>query len=82
MTGDPAQDGASWEGGQGWPTLRFRGLRTQIILWTVLPLTLVLIGVAFTGVYSHERAMRLLVQERDQALARISATLRCLSRSL
>jgi signal transduction histidine kinase len=53
--------------------LRFRGLRTQIILWTVLPLTLVLIGVAFTGVYSHERAMRTLVQERDQALAVVSA---------
>ena len=33
--------------------LSFRGLKIQIILWTVLPLTLVLIGVAFTGVYSH-----------------------------
>jgi hypothetical protein len=53
--------------------LSFRGLKAQIILWTVLPLTLVLIGVAFTGVYSHERAMRNLVQERDQALAVVSA---------
>jgi signal transduction histidine kinase len=45
----------------------------QIVLWTVLPLTLVLIGVAFTGVYSHEQSMRTLVRERDQALATVSA---------
>jgi signal transduction histidine kinase len=43
------------------------------VLWTVLPLTLVLIGVAFTGVYSHEQAMRDLVQERDRSLAQVSA---------
>ncbi len=55
------------------PGPSFRGLKIQMILWTVLPLTLVLIGVAFTGVYSHERAMRNLVQERDQALAVVSA---------
>jgi len=55
------------------PTFRFRGLAAQIVLWTVLPLTLVLIGVAFTGVYSHEQAMRSLVEERDQALATASA---------
>lgn len=52
---------------------RLRGLRVQIVLWMVLPLTLVLIGVAFTGVYSHEQAMRDLVQERDRALAVVSA---------
>jgi len=45
----------------------------QIVLWTVLPLTLVLIGVAFTGVYSHEKAMRSLVEERDRALAIVAA---------
>ena len=52
---------------------RLRELKVQIVLWTVLPLTLVLIGVAFTGVYSHEQAMQTLVQERDQALAVVSA---------
>ncbi len=51
----------------------FRGLKVQIVLWMILPLTLVLIGVAFTGVYSHEQAMRNLVQERDRALAEVSA---------
>ncbi len=55
------------------PRIRLRGLRAQIVLWTLLPLTLVLIGVAFTGIYSHERAMRTLVQDRDQALAAASA---------
>jgi signal transduction histidine kinase len=53
--------------------LRLRGLTIQIVLWTVLPLTLVLIGVAFTGVYSHEQSMQRLVQERDQALAVVNA---------
>ena len=53
---------------------RFRGLKVQIVLWMVLPLSLVLIGVAFTGVYSHEQAMRDLVQERDRALAVVSAS--------
>ncbi len=52
---------------------RFRGLAAQIVLWTVLPLTLVLIGVAFTGVYSHEQAMRSMVEERDRALATVTA---------
>jgi signal transduction histidine kinase len=49
-------------------------LTVQIVLWTVLPLTLALIAVAFTGVYSHERAMRDLVEERDRALAVVGAS--------
>jgi signal transduction histidine kinase len=52
----------------------FRGLRVQIILWTALPLTLVLIGVAFTGVYSHEQTMRVLAGDRDRALASLAAS--------
>lgn len=52
---------------------RWRGLRVQIFLWTVLPLTLALIGVAYTGVYSHEQAMRVLVSERDQAMSIVAA---------
>ncbi len=72
MNGDSSSGGES-PGTRRSRLPRFRGLRVQIVLWTVLPLTLVLIGVAFTGVYSHERAMRDLVAERDQALAGISA---------
>jgi signal transduction histidine kinase len=73
MSNDRPQGGQSAEGQRGRLLFRLRGLRVQIVLWTVLPLTLVLIGVAFTGVYSHERAMRDLVQERDRALAEVSA---------
>ena len=51
-----------------------RRLRLQLILWTILPLTLILIGVAFTGVYSHENSMRRLVEERDSALAQLHAS--------
>jgi signal transduction histidine kinase len=50
-----------------------RGLRTQIFLWTILPLALILIGVAYVGVVSHQRAMREMVAERDGALAEASA---------
>jgi signal transduction histidine kinase len=53
--------------------LPLRGLRIQIILWIVMPVTLLLIGIAFTGVYGHERAMQDLVEERDQALAQVAA---------
>ena len=67
--GDPGHRGA----GAGVLKIRLRGLTAQIVLWTVLPLTLVLIGVAFTGVYGHEQAMRELVEERDQALATVTA---------
>ncbi len=51
----------------------FRDLRTQILLWTILPLVAVLIGVAYIGVSSHQNAMRGLVEERDSALARVAA---------
>jgi len=73
MRGKGPQNHGSTNGQRPRPALRFRGLKAQIVLWMVLPLTLVLIGVAFTGVYSHEQAMRGLVQERDQALVVVSA---------
>ena len=63
----------STSGRRGFPKIRLRGLRAQIVLWTLLPLTLILIGVAFTGIYSHEQAMRSLVENRDRALAAASA---------
>ncbi len=48
---------------------KLRGLQAQIILWTILPLTLLLIGISFTGIYSHQQSMRTLVEERDRNLA-------------
>lgn len=51
----------------------FRDLRTQLLLWTILPLAIILIGVAYLGVNSHQASMRLLVAERDAALAKVAA---------
>ena len=46
----------------------FRDLRTQILLWTILPLVAILISIAYLGVNSHQSAMRDLVEERDRLL--------------
>ena len=48
----------------------FRDLRTQLLLWIILPLAIVLVGVAYLGVNSHQHSMRDLVKERDGAMAR------------
>ncbi|MFQ6000889.1 MAG: ATP-binding protein [Anaerolineae bacterium] len=55
------------------PARSWRGLRSQILLWVVLPLTILLLVLSFTGIYSHQRAMRALVEERDLALATLAA---------
>ncbi len=51
----------------------FREFRTQLLLWTILPLAAILIGAAYLGVNSHQAAMRDLVEARDGALARATA---------
>ncbi|MGE5140820.1 MAG: histidine kinase [Rudaea sp.] len=51
-----------------------RGLKTQILLWTILPLALVLVGIAYFGVNNHQAAMRQIVAERDAVLARAAAS--------
>lgn len=51
----------------------FRSLYAQLFLWAILPVTFALLGVAFTGVYAHQRAMRDFVAGRDLALARLTA---------
>ena len=50
-----------------------RSLHAQLFLWAVLPVTFVVIALAFTGVYAHQQAMRDFVIERDLALARLTA---------
>ncbi len=54
------------------PPRSWRGLRSQILLWVVLPVTILLLVLSFTGIYSHQRAMRALVEERDLALATLA----------
>ncbi|MGC9469787.1 MAG: ATP-binding protein [Anaerolineae bacterium] len=51
-----------------------RSLQAQLLLWAILPVTLVVIGLSFTGVYTHQRAMRDFVAQRDQLLVRVLAT--------
>lgn len=50
-----------------------RSVQAQLFLWGVLPVTSVVIAVAFTGVYAHQRAMRDFVAKRNFALARMTA---------
>ncbi len=50
-----------------------RGLRAQLLLWTVLPLTLVLVAVAVIGISTHQRSMRELVEELDARSAWLAA---------
>ena len=50
-----------------------RGLRVQLLLWTVLPLTLVLIGVTLAGITMHQQSMREMVAELDARSARLAA---------
>ncbi|MCZ7528385.1 MAG: cache domain-containing protein [Acidimicrobiia bacterium] len=56
-----------------WSAISLRGLRVQILLWTILPLTILLIGFSLTGVRSHQESMRAMVAERDTGLARVLA---------
>jgi signal transduction histidine kinase len=51
----------------------YNSLHAQLFLWAVLPVTFVVIALAFTGVYAHQRTMRDFVAERDLALARLNA---------
>jgi len=52
-----------------------RSLQVQLFLWAVLPVTFVVIALAFTGVYAHQRTMRDFVSERDLTLVRMTAHL-------
>jgi signal transduction histidine kinase len=50
-----------------------RSLQAQLFLWAVLPITFVIIALAFTGVYTHQRTMRDFVAEWDLALVHMAA---------
>lgn len=58
-------------------SLDLLGLRAQVLLWTVLPLTILLIIFAFSGVNSHQSSMRALAVEENtrlvEALSRLIA---------
>ena len=48
-------------------------LRVQAILWTVLPLGILVAAVLFAGGVTYQQVVRSLVEQRDQELARVSA---------
>jgi signal transduction histidine kinase len=47
---------------------QLRGLRVQLLLWTILPLAVVLIVLSVGGITRHRQAMTKLVEDRDQSL--------------
>ena len=48
---------------------RLRGLRAQLLLWTIVPLAVVLIILSLVGVTRHRQAMSQLVEDRNRGLA-------------
>jgi len=56
------------------------GLRAQVLLWTVLPLTILLIIFAFSGVSSHQSSMRALAIEENSRLVEALSRLISLER--
>ena len=63
----------------GWRSLlvklrdRWGGLSVLALVWTVLPLALVLALVVGTGFYAYQQTVQSLLIARDQELARVSA---------
>ncbi len=85
MAGPRQQHGSVGAGGEaaaqrhpqpsaGKPRWRhLRSLRLYIVLWTLLPIVVFLLGLSFTDIYGHQRAMRVMVEERDSALVQAVA---------
>jgi signal transduction histidine kinase len=53
---------------------RWRGFPLQLFAFIILPLTVLLIGIAFGSLALHQTAMRTLVGERDERATRATAT--------
>lgn len=52
---------------------RLQGLHVQLLLWTVLPLTVVLIVLALIGIARHRQTMVDLIAERNRGLVLVEA---------
>lgn len=50
-----------------------RGLRVQILLWTILPLILILVAVSLSSIKLHQDSMRDMVAERNAHVAGLAA---------
>lgn len=51
----------------------FSSLRVQAVLWTLLPLTIIMVLVGSVGIFAYSEVVSRLVQDRDREIARISA---------
>jgi len=52
---------------------KWRGFTTQLVVFTILPLTLLLLAIALGSVYLHQQDMRALVGERDERALQAAA---------
>ncbi|OQY91159.1 MAG: hypothetical protein B6D38_00755 [Anaerolineae bacterium UTCFX1] len=52
---------------------KWRGFTTQLVVLTILPLTLLLLAIALGSVYMHQQDMRALVGERDERAVQAAA---------
>jgi signal transduction histidine kinase len=53
---------------------RWRGFPLQLFVFTILPITVLLAGIAFGSLALHQQAMRALVGERDERATRAAAS--------
>ncbi len=53
--------------------LRLRSLRVQVLLWTVLPLTILLIVASLTGIGTHQSSMHQLALDENRRLVSVMA---------
>lgn len=51
-----------------------QSLQAQLILWAILPVTLAIIALAFTGIYAHQSEMQNFVSERNALVVQLIAT--------
>lgn len=51
-----------------WASISLHGLRVQVLLWTILPLTILLIVLSLTGISSHQNSMHVLAAEEHTRL--------------
>lgn len=56
------------------PRFSWRGLTPQLFAIIILPITILLLAIAFGGIYFHRQAMRNLVGQRDERAARAAAS--------
>src|SRR5512144_1479723 len=53
--------------------LHLRSLRVQVFLWTIAPLTVLLILFSLTGVGAHQASMRQLAEDENKRLLQVMA---------